>query len=258
MCVWCNCVWRWIQPGRHVWRPETDTVIAFGGQDRLVYLEFAVWDKLAGLFSEPLAFTRPTTQILGSYAQSHLAFAWVLGIGTQALTLAQQAHYPPSRSFSFTCSSCTGFVWFYIKCSIQILKSHPWCLLVLDSTKIPHHQSVSVVCRYVSGVCLSLFIFSADRQATPLSLSCPLSRASKLSPSFFSSPHASATDECGRPSKTVDQVVSWSFPTILDHCSAFRLKAEILPTAYPVLGSTDSPVCLPHLLPFTSSIWQLG
>ena len=75
-----------------MWRPETDTVIAFGGQDRLVYLEFAVWDKLAGLFSEPLAFTRPTTQILGSYAQSHLAFAWVLGIELRSSRLHKQAH----------------------------------------------------------------------------------------------------------------------------------------------------------------------
>lgn len=241
-----------------MWRPETDPVIVFGGQDLLVYLEFAVWDKLADFFSEPLAFTHPTTQILGLHAQSHLAFAWVLEIGTQTFTLAQQALCPLSRSFSFTCSSRTGFVWFCIQCNIRILKSHPWCLLVLDSTKLPHHQSVSVLCHCVSGVCLSLFIFSANRQDTPLSLSCPLSRASKLSPSVFSSPHASATDECGRLSKTVDRVVSWSFPTILYHCTAFGLKAKILPTAYPVPGSTDSPVCLPHLLPFTSSIWQLG
>lgn len=108
-----------------MWRPEIDTVIAFGGQDLLVDLEFAVWDKLADLFSEPLAFTHPTTQILGLHAQSHLAFAWVLEIGTQTFTLAQQALDPLSHSFSFTCSSCTGFVWFCIQCKIQILESHP-------------------------------------------------------------------------------------------------------------------------------------
>lgn len=159
--------------------------------------------------------------------------------------LAQPTLYALGHSFSFTPSSWNFF--FFLLYHIEILKA----ILEASSSLAPqitHHQSVSVLCHHISAVCLSLFIFSANHQDTPWSLSRPLSRPSKLSSCFFS-PLPSirhrlvwmAFYSCRLPGILVPPHTFCTIPLLVQCWEALTLQSA-----------------QPHLLPSTSSTWYLA